>query len=229
MLDPCTDTNPNIKKPSNCARSITTPCDQANAGISSYQCGLPGQYNVTTINQATVNGRLTDVGLYLEDDWKAKPNLTLSYGLRYEAQNVINSAHDLAPRVSFAYGIPRGGGKSTTTVVRGGYGIFYDRFALSDFLTTQQLNGTAQIKATYINPGISCTPDNPLGCGTTTTSRPTTYTLGDPTLGNRLRSSYTLQSAIGVDQQLGRAATVSVNYLNARGVHQYLSRNFVSS
>ena len=223
LLDPCTDPNPSIKKPSNCV-ATTTPCDQANAGISSYQCGLPGQFNVTTINKPTVNGRLTDLGLYLEDDWKPKSNLTLSYGLRYEAQNVINSAYDLAPRVSFAYGIPRGGGKTTTTVVRGGYGIFYDRFTLSDFLTTQQLNGTAQVKATYINPGITCTPTNPAGCGTSTSSRPTTYTLG-----NGLRSSYTLQSAIGFDQQLGRAATVSVNYLNARGVHQFLSRNFVSA
>jgi hypothetical protein len=222
LLDPCTDPNPSITKPSNCV-ATTTPCDQANASISSYQCGLPGQYNATTINKPTVNGRLTDVGLYLEDDWKPKGNLTLSYGLRYEAQNVINSAHDIAPRVSFAYGIPRGGGKSPVTVVRGGYGIFYDRFALADFLTTQQLDGTAQVKATYINPGITCTPTNPTGCGTSTSSRPTTYTLG-----NGIRSSYTLQSAIGVDQQLGRAATVSVNYLNARGVHEYLSRNFVS-
>jgi Carboxypeptidase regulatory-like domain len=223
LLDPCTDSNPSIKKPSNCVAGITNPCDQANAGISSYQCGLPGQYNVTTINKPTVNGRLTDVGLYAEDDWKAKSNLTISFGLRYEAQNVISSAHDLAPRMSFAYGVPRGGGKSTTTVIRGGYGIFYDRFTLSDFLTTQQLNGTAQVKATYINPGSTCTPTNPAGCGTSTASRATTYTLGDG-----LRSSYTLQSAIGVDQQLGRSATVSVNYLNARGVHQYLSRNFVT-
>jgi Carboxypeptidase regulatory-like domain len=221
LLDPCTDPKPSIKKPSNCASGITVPCDQANAGISSYQCGLPGQYNVTTINKPTVHGRLTDVGLYLEDDWKAKSNLTISFGLRYEAQNVISSAHDIAPRVSFAYGVPRGGGKSTTTVIRGGYGIFYDRFTLDDFLTTQQLDGVAQVKATYINPGSTCTPTNPAGCGTSTASRATTYTLGDG-----LRSSYTLQSAIGVDQQLGRAATVSVNYLNARGVHQYLSRNF---
>jgi hypothetical protein len=221
LLDPCTDSNPSIKKPSNCATGITTPCDQANASISSYQCGLPGQFDITTINEPTVHGRLTDVGLYLEDDWKAKSNLTLSYGIRYEAQSVINSAHDLAPRVSFAYGVPRGGGKSTATVIRGGYGIFYDRFALTDFLTTQQLNGTAQVKATYINPGITCTPTDFGGCGTSVASRATVYRLGEG-----LRSSYTLQSAIGVDQQLGRAGTVSVNYLNARGVHQYLSRNF---
>jgi hypothetical protein len=220
LLDPCTDPNPSIKKPSTCVAS-TTPCDQANASISSYQCGLPGQYTFTTINKPTVHGRLTDVGLYLEDDWKARQNLTITFGLRYEAQNVINSAHDIAPRMSFAYGVPRGGGKSTTTVIRGGYGIFYDRFALSDFLTTQQMDGIAQVNATYINPGIFCTPTNPAGCGTSVASRAATYTLGDS-----LRSSYTLQSAIGVDQQLGRSATVSVNYLNARGVHQYLSRNF---
>jgi hypothetical protein len=224
LLDPCTDPNPNIKRPSTCAPNVTKPCDQANAKISSYQCGLPGQYTVTKINQPTVHGRLTDVGLYAEDDWKIKPNLTLSFGVRYEAQSVINSSHDLAPRVSFAYGVPRGGGKSPVTVIRGGYGIFYDRFALTDYLTTQQLNGTTLTKATYISPGSTCTPSNPAGCSNSTASRATLQTLG-----NNLRSSYTLQSAVGIDQQLGRAATVSVNYLNARGVHQYLTRNFFNS
>lgn len=221
LLDPCTDSVSGITKPSACASGVTAPCDRANAGISSYQCGTSGLYTKTTINTPTVRGRLTDVGLYLEDDWKAKPNLTISYGLRYEGQNVINSGHDLAPRVSFAYGVPRGKGKTSVTVIRGGYGLFYDRFTLSDALTTVQLNGTNQTKATYIKPGSGCTPDNTAGCGSSTASRATTYSLG-----SGLRSSYTMQSAIGVDQQLGRAATLSVNYLNARGVHQYLSRNF---
>jgi hypothetical protein len=227
LLDPCTDPNPSIKRPSTCATSVTTPCSSLNAGISSYQCGLPGQYAITKINKPTIDGRRTDAGLYVEDDWKLKPNLTLSFGLRYEAQNVINSSHDLAPRVSFAWGVPRGGGKSSTTVIRGGYGIFYDRFTLADYLTTQQLNGSNQVKSTFINPGSGCTPSSTSGCGSSVASRATKYTLGDGS-GNGLRSSYTLQSAIGIDQQLGRAATVSVNYLNARGVHQYLSRNFIS-
>jgi hypothetical protein len=221
LLDPCTDPNPSIKRPSTCAPVTTAVCQANNRSISSYQCGTPGQFTITNIANPTVKGRLTDVGFYLEDDWKAKPNLTLSYGLRYEAQNVISSAHDLAPRVSFAYGVPRGKGKTSTTVIRGGFGLFYDRFTLADTLTTQQLNGVNSVRSTFINPGVNCTPTNPAGCGSSTPSRGTTYTLG-----TGLRSSYTMQSAIGVDQQLGRAATVSVNYLNARGEHQYMSRNF---
>ncbi|MEO6806655.1 MAG: carboxypeptidase-like regulatory domain-containing protein [Edaphobacter sp.] len=221
LLDPCTDPNPNIKRPSTCATNVTVPCSSLNAGISSYQCGLPGQYAITKINKLQIGGRVTDVGLYAEDDWKPKANLTISYGVRLEAQNVINSGHDFAPRVSFAYGIPRGGGKASTTVVRGGYGLFYDRFGLSNYLTTLQDNGTNQVTSTFINPGASCTPSNPNGCSGASGSRLQTYALG-----NGIRSSYTMQSAIGVDQQLGRAATVSVNYLKAQGVHQYLTRNF---
>jgi hypothetical protein len=223
LLDPCTDTNPGIKKPSNC-EAAPAPCDPSNASISSYQCGIPGQFSFTAINKLEISGRMTDVGLYAEDDWKAKPNLTITYGLRLEAQNIVNSAHDFAPRLSFAYGIPRGGGKSPVTVVRGGYGIFYDRFTLANYVTTLQENGSNQVISTFINPGSTCTPDNPLGCGSTSTGRPQIYTMG-----NGIRTSYTMQAAIGVDQQLGRAATMSVNYLNARGDHQYLSRNFFDS
>jgi len=221
LLDPCTDPNPSIKKPSNCVQNITTPCDHANVSISSYQCGIPGQYAKAVINEPTVHARLTDVGLYAEDDWKARQNLTISFGLRYEAQNVINSAHDIAPRASFAWGIPRGQGKSPITVVRGGYGIFYDRFTLDNYVSTLQLDGNAQVRSTFINPGSSCGPTTPDGCGASTTSRATIYSLG-----NGIRSSYTLQAALGIDQQLGRVGTISLNYLNARGVHEYLSRNF---
>jgi hypothetical protein len=219
LLDPCTDPN-QTKRPSTCNPTATTPCASANATayISSYQCGTPGQYAITKIQQDTVHGRTTDLGLYAEDDWKVKPNLTLSFGIRYETQNVINSNHDFAPRISFAWGIPRKG-KSPITVVRGGYGIFYDRFTLTNYLNTLQLNGIAQKKSTLINPGSTCNPTD--GCATSTASRATLYSLG-----NGIRSSYTMQAAVGVDQQLGRLGTISVNYLNARGNHEFLTRNF---
>jgi hypothetical protein len=221
LLDPCTDPSYAGNRPSGCTAPNVPTTTCATAGISSYQCGIPDQYSISTINKPTISGRVTDVGIYAEDDWKIKPNFTFSYGIRYEAQNVIHSSHDFAPRVSFAYGIPRGKGKNPVTVLRGGYGLFYDRFTLGDYLTTLQQNGTNVVSSTFINPGNTCSPLNPSGCGHSVPSQATTYTLG-----NGIRSSYTMQTAIGFDQQLGRAATISVNYLNARGVHEYLTRNF---
>ena len=102
LLDPCVD--PTVtNKPSNCVFTVggapVTACAAANSTISSYQCGIPFLYSITSINHLGVSARETDVGLSAEDDWKVKDNLTWSYGLRYEAQNYINSTHDLAPRI----------------------------------------------------------------------------------------------------------------------------------
>ena len=194
------------------------------ASLTDYMNNNINLFRQTLINQPTVNGRLTDVGLYAEDDWKLRPNLTVTLGLRYEAQNVINSAHDLAPRFAISYGIPRKNGQ-TTTVLRAGFGIFYDRFMLTDFLTTQQLNGSNQIQYVLHQPNsITCTPaQQNIGNCISGSPAKTQYTLG----GN-IRSSYNEQAAVGVDQQIGRIGSVSVNYITARGIHQYLSRAFIT-
>jgi len=238
LLDPCTDPNvPLASKPSNCV--VTSTALQASdlasqicAGsstttlISSYQCGIVSQFGLKKITNYTVGARETDVGLYAEDDWKLKPNLTISYGLRFETENVIHSNHDLAPRVSLAYGIPRKNGK-TTTVLRGGFGVFYDRFSLNKIQSQLINNGQNSTSSTYSSPGASCTPTQggatpySLACTTgTATAAKVTNTLLDP----NLRSAYILQSAATVEQQIGKYASVSVTYLNARGEHQYLSR-----
>ena len=226
LLDPCVSGNSSGVKPATCV-TTATPCSNLNATansgtyFSSYQCGLPSQYVIAQINTPTINASTTDVGLYAEDDWKPKANLSLSLGLRYEAQSVIHSGHDFAPRTSVSYGIPRKGG-SPLTVVRGGFGIFYDRFTLGNILTTNQENGSAQVISTYVNPGAGCQPGATTGCSTgLAATRNTIYTLSP-----NLRSSYNMQGGIGVDQQVSRAATVSLNYLITRGDHQFLSGAF---
>jgi len=167
------------------------------------------------------------VGLYAEDDWKVKPNLTISYGARLEAQNVINSRHDFAPRVSLAYGVPRKSG-TTTTVLRGGFGVFYNRFSLGSIQSQIASNGQNSVNYTYSSPGIGCQPTPtgtlPYSSGCTTgakTAATVTPTLNDP----NLRSAYTIQSAATLEQQVGKYASVSVTYMNARGFHQFLSRS----
>src|SRR5258708_8321747 len=87
---------------------------------------------------------MVDVGLYAQDDWKVRPNFTLSGGLRFETQNAIHDHADWAPRLGFAWGIGGGGKSAPKTVLRGGFGLFYDRFAQDLTLNPDRLNGPTQ-------------------------------------------------------------------------------------
>jgi hypothetical protein len=56
----------------------------------------------------------TDLAFYFQDEWKVRPNLTISPGLRYENQNNISSNYNFAPRVAFAWSPVFGSKKAKT-------------------------------------------------------------------------------------------------------------------
>ncbi|HEX7999200.1 MAG TPA: TonB-dependent receptor [Pyrinomonadaceae bacterium] len=107
--------------------------------------GGPTQLTISTGNpEATVSQ--TDYGLYIQDDWRVRPNLTLSMGLRYEGQTNIGSNFNFAPRFAFAWSPGSGGttGRPPKTVIRGGVGIFYNRFNENSTLLSNRANGINQ-------------------------------------------------------------------------------------
>ncbi len=197
--------------------------------VADYIGNTPFQYRITTIANARVDQSLFDIGLYAEDDYHVKSNLTLSYGIRYEAQDHINSSADLAPRVAMSYGIPRKKG-NPLTVIRTGFGIFYDRFSISDTIQTLRQNGLNQVTQIYNSVTLGgvlptgCGPSNPAVCGIGTSASQTIYEFAP-----RLRSAYNMQYQAALDQQLGKRNTLSFNYLGNIGVHQYLSRALPST
>lgn len=194
---------------------LTTDCQ------FSYEAGKASQFTITKIANPTVKATLVDVGVYAEDDWKPLQNLTLSYGIRYETQNYLGDHHDIAPRISFAYGLGSGKG-GPKTVIRGGFGMFYDRYQLDNVLITKQINGVNQSQTTLAEPdSATCSPTDLSGCTAGTTRQGNTTVTPSP----NLRTPYSLEFAIGADQQLFRGAKLSVNYINTRGVHQFLSQN----
>ena len=79
----------------------------------------------------------TDLGVFALDDWRMKPNFTLSLGLRYETQTKIHDWRGFAPRVGIAWAPKGKAGKPPKTVIRAGSGVYYDRVAMN--LTLQQL------------------------------------------------------------------------------------------
>jgi hypothetical protein len=162
---------------------------------------------------------MIDVGLYAQDEWKIRPNITLSYGLRYETQTGIPYEGNWAPRVSVAWGL----GHSKTapkTVLRGGYGIFYNRFSYDYLLQAERYNGITQQQYVVANPNFYPLIPTPAELAKLATNSPTTYEVQ-----SNLHVPYAMEAAFSVERQVTKNATVSVTYLNSRGVHQLFLRN----
>ena len=78
-------------------------------------------YNVTSELENTYSG------FFAQADWRARNNLTFSYGVRYERESVIDDNNNWGPRFAIAWNpFP----KDNKTVVRFGAGIFYNRVLL---------------------------------------------------------------------------------------------------
>jgi hypothetical protein len=183
--------------------------------------GQTTQYNLTA-GQANAVVFTSDVGVFAEDEWKLTKNVTLDYGFRYESQSGIPDHVNPAPRVGFAWAVGKTDKHRAYFVMRGGGGIFYDRFASSNILTAVHRQSGMQQAAYFItNPDFYQqylnTPPPVAALGPVP---PTLYNI-DP----NLRTQYDIIGGVTVERRIGKMGTASVNYIFWRTNHQYLSRN----
>ncbi len=178
--------------------------------------------------QESALANMFDMALFVQDDWKFNPKLTLSGGLRWEAQNHISDHDDWGPRAAFAYALDGNGkDKKTKTVLRGGYGFFFDRLGTGSLLTINRaniqrlvvlVNPTCTTSATSLNSiDMTTCASNGSASGAAT---PVKYEV-DPSY----HAPTTEQLGATLERQLTPGSSATLTYLHSFGVHQLVTRN----
>src|SRR5713226_4619972 len=186
------------------------------------------QHTATPAQLIVANGnpfaevRQWDIGPFIQDDWKMRPDLTLSAGLRYQYQTNVHSQLLFAPRISFAWTPWFTAKGQPKTVIRGGSGIFYDLIRTSATLQANRFDGNTEKQYIVTDPGL-------LNLFPAIPSSAALAALGQPqTIWRKaadLTEPYYLQSSISIERTLPRHTTLSISYLDTHGLHQLRSRN----
>jgi hypothetical protein len=204
--------------------------------VRDFLANTPSRYRQNFQSESTQQN--TYMSVFVQDEWRLRPNLTLSYGIRYERETILTDNNNFGPRVAVAYD-PFSSGK---TVIRLGGGIFYNRALLrtiDDFTLGQQqrffdtndlvnpVTGrtltTAERRAfiaTNIRFPQVFSADSPLvnQLGTLNTSFSRRL---DPAI--RIPESY--QANIGFEREIGRSLVFEANYTYNRGIHLWREFN----
>jgi hypothetical protein len=190
---------------------------------AAFSSNTPSQMIIVTGNPL-VSNTFADAGIYAEDDWKIRPNMTLSYGLRFETQNGIHDHGDWAPRLGFAWGIGAKKNTQPKTIVRTGFGIFYDRFGQNLIMQAEQF-GASHLQQRFVVSDPTCLaqayalyPLIPSSLPCIAAGGTNSYAI-DPSV----RAPYTIQAVGSVERQITKASTLTVTYVHSHGVHQLFS------
>ena len=200
--------------------------------FSSLANFLTGTYNNSGFTQTFGNSAVAqtnpNIGFYAQDEWKISSRLTLNIGARYDLQYIKTIATDtnnFSPRAGFAWS-PFA---SRRTVVRGSFGLFYDRIplrALANALLSSN-NTTAITSTSQLSVSLSPTQAGaPVFPGILpNTGLPSGVLVNFTTMNPHMQNAYSEQGSLEIEQQIGATSTLSVGYQHLRGLHLIVSVN----
>jgi hypothetical protein len=162
-----------------------------------------------------------NIGLFIQDEWRPRGDLTINAGLRYDAQflpdPIETDTDNLAPRLGLAFA-PWGG----KTVLRASFGLYFDRIPLRATSNALQRDGSKYI-VVQLSPTQTGAPvfPNVLAAQPATLTTKPNITRIDPQIEN----SYSEQANLQIERELPGNASLSIGYLYLRGRHLIVSRN----
>jgi hypothetical protein len=225
--------------------------DETSDGLRKFLEGTPtdgGQRSGNTRRHTSENSH----AFYIQDSFRWTPRLTLNLGLRWDYFGVVNEKSSLfyrfdpgtstvvpagqlyakdynnfAPRLSFAYDVT---GKSKT-VIRAGWGMYYDAFAQDIFLGHFPWNcffcpgpayagvGPAAISSLSLSGG-ALDPNVPVF--DPASASPNAEFFGtDP----KMRTPYVMNFNLNMQQSLGGRTVLQVGYVGSKGTKLFRFRD----
>jgi hypothetical protein len=172
-----------------------------------------------------------DVAPFVQDDWRVRPDLIVSLGLRYEKQNNIAGGLDLAPRAGFAWSVGKKDASGRArTVVRAGAGVFYDRFGEDLVLRARRFDGVREQQYVVTDPAVLgrlIFGEDQAVVGVPSAESLVAFAAAQTAwrIAPNLDVPYSVQSSLGMERQLPGNFTLSATLLATWGRRQLRSRN----
>lgn len=180
---------------------------------------LPIQYSQRFGVFRTSYGQTQWAG-FIQDSWRVRPRLTLNLGLRYDYQSLLDDRNNFGPRFGFSYDVHGNG----NTVVRGGYGLYYDQPFFHGLTQRFLLNA---VNTPFVNvtltPADAAFPQFPKSLANGTP--PANFALAPRNIvlrGDRLLSPYTNQLTLGVQQKIAGQWVASIDLIRSLTVKQFI-------
>ena len=170
--------------------------------LDAFFAGRPRSYT-RRIGDPNLKYQTFQGAIYAQDDIRVRRNLTLSAGMRYEAQTHVHDLNNVAPRFGLTWA-PFASGRTT---LRTSWGVFYDWLSTNTYEQTLRVDGFRQQEIDIVNPPF---PDL---LGLQVSAAPVNRYL----LGDDVRLPTSTRVSLGIDQRLTRFLQSSATYAYSRG------------
>jgi len=174
------------------------------ASLADFEAGNPFSFTVQQ-GESRLSFPSRAVSLFVQDDIRLRPGLTLGLGMRYDRQKFLADANNFAPRASLAWKL----GKEGNMVLRTGAGVFYNRTDSSAIRDSLRFDGERLRRIVISNPSY---PDPNLGSGEISDVPPSIVRFAPD-----LRFPYLTQFSLGLERKLPRSLMLTVSYVRVRG------------
>ena len=185
--------------------------------LQNYTNNLPSEFSQNTGDVHFIYHQ-QEMGAFIQDQWKLNDRFSITPGIRYDWQNFLATKRlGFAPRVSFAWVLDQ----DSKLVLRGGGGIYYDRFGSGPLLDLARYEDARRRSIQ-----VSLNPADLPATGCVPVTECTTITEQPPNLAQLAPDAaipYQIQYGLSIERQLGEKATGIISAYTARGIHEFRS------